>query len=436
MNAERLLELYDNISEAPDAIVRLRRFVLDLAVRGKLVEQDLSEPPQKVGSENNAYDAPYELPSNWRWMKIGDQLDLLNGMAFKPSDWAREGLRIVRIQNLNNPDAPYNLCNPAMARDRSLIENGSFLISWSGTPGTSFGAFIWDRGPAVLNQHIFRCDFRTDAYTSEFLRLAINGRLDEMIEKAHGGVGLRHITKGKLQAMLIAVPPLAEQHRIVAKVDKLMALCDGLEEARKAREEVRDRLTSASLARLTAPETTEEDFPAHAAFALNALPALTARPNQIKSFRQTILNLAVRGKLVKQKPADTSAAELIKTIDNERDFLLLNGEISKQKPLPPVEPKDIPFAVPNGWTWCRLGELVLASDAGWSPRTESHARRGDAWGVLKVSAVSWNNFDPEANKQVLPGTEPRLQAQVRKKRFFDFTRKYSGTSGTCGARHR
>lgn len=317
MNAEGLLKVYQQISEAPDAVGRLRSFILELAVRGKLLPQELSEIAQDVGICGSASEAPYELPSSWRWMKIGDQLNLLNGMAFKPTDWISEGLRIVRIQNLNNPNAPYNHCAPDMARDRSLIDDGSFLISWSGTPGTSFGAFIWDRGPAVLNQHIFRCDFQTEAYEAEFLKLAINGRLDEMIEKAHGGVGLRHITKGKLQAMLIAVPPLAEQHRIVAKVDELMGLCDRLEAARVAREEVRDKLTAASLARLAAPDAGSTDTPdqnievseatgttpaaiafhTHARFALDTLPALTSRPDQIKTLRQTILNLAVRGKL-------------------------------------------------------------------------------------------------------------------------------------------
>jgi type I restriction enzyme S subunit len=91
------------------------------------------------------------------------------------------------------------------------------------------------------------------------------------------------------------LPPLAEQHRIVAKVDVLMALCDRLAAARTAREATRDRLTVASLARLNVPDP--ETFPADARFALDALPALTARPDQIKRLRQTILNLAVRGKL-------------------------------------------------------------------------------------------------------------------------------------------
>lgn len=295
MNAERLLAHYAEIAEAPDAVATLRRFVLELAVRGKLVPQDPREEPPRHGGVPDDTSAPYGLPANWRWMAIGDQLELLNGMAFKPTDWVKSGLRIVRIQNLNNPAAPFNFCAPEMARERSLIDTGAFLISWSGTPGTSFGAFIWDRGPAVLNQHIFRCDFKTNAFDSKYLRIAINGRLDEMIAKAHGGVGLQHITKGKLQALLIALPPLHEQHRIVAKVDELMAFCDELEAAQTAREATRDRLAAASLARLNAPAP--ETFQADAHFALDALPALTARPNQLRELRNTIMSLAVRGGL-------------------------------------------------------------------------------------------------------------------------------------------
>ena len=372
-SSARLLELYGRISDAEDAIPRLRRLVLDLAVRGKLVEQDAHDKPEDftpsdksgktLGSRASSKKVtpsvePYSLPKMWKWVEIGDQLDLLNGMAFKPSDWASDGLRIVRIQNLNRQDAPFNYCDPNFARERSLIDDGSFLISWSGTPGTSFGAFIWDRGPAVLNQHIFRCDFKTEAFTPKYLRLAINGRLDEMIEKAHGGVGLQHITKGKLEAMLIGLPPLAEQHRIVAKVDKLMALCDQLEQARAGREAVRDRLTTASLARLTAPETDAEAFQSHARFALQSLPTLTTRPDQIKTLRQTILNLAVRGRLVAQDAADEPAAELLARIALEKSRLVKAGEIKKSKSLPPIEIGDAPFIFPAGWHLTRLGTVI------------------------------------------------------------------------------
>jgi len=154
---------------------------------------------------------------------------MINGRAFKPTEWLAGGLPIVRIQNLNNPQAPFNFCDPETIEDRHLIRDDEFLISWSVTPGTSFGAFIWKRGLAALNQHIFRCIQVGDAFWPEFLRLAINSQWDVLIGKAQGGVGLQHVTKGTLESLPLPLPPLSEQHRIVAKVDELMALCDQLE---------------------------------------------------------------------------------------------------------------------------------------------------------------------------------------------------------------
>ena len=221
------------IAEAPGGIERLRELVLQLAVRGKLVPQDLEEEPASQLLERiqlEAKDAPksrvsveYEpdiisdIPSTWESVSIGDAMALVNGRAFKPGEWSTTGIPIVRIQNLNDPSAPYNYCNFSVA-EKFYIDTGDLLLSWSGTPGTSFGAYIWNGGRAVLNQHIFRCEPRGEAFFVPYLRLAINSRLSTMIERAHGGVGLRHITKGKLQSLLLALPPLAEQHRIVAKV--------------------------------------------------------------------------------------------------------------------------------------------------------------------------------------------------------------------------
>lgn len=372
MNAERFLAYYDQIADTPDAIGRMRRFILDLAVRGKLVPQDRSDPAAVGFRRPTDPAAPFELPDNWKWIEIGEQLNLFNGMAFKPTDWMASGLKIVRIQNLNNLVATFNFCNPAIARATALIDDGSFLISWSGTPGTSFGAFIWCRGPAVLNQHIFRCDFKTKSFSAGFLRLAINGRLDEMIAKAHGGVGLQHITKGKLEALLIPLPPLAEQHHIVARVDELMGLCDRLEAAQANRETVRDRLAAASLNRLSAskiavptagasPEPQVNHTSAdHARLVFDALPALTARPDQIKALRQTILNLAVHGKLVPQDAKDVSAPELLDQIANKKADLLRSGfpNINEARTqMKKIAEQSVPGGLeilPPGWIWATL----------------------------------------------------------------------------------
>ena len=229
------------VSGAPNGIKHLRGLILELAVRGRLLGDD--ENATAIDCLPNT-DGPYVLPPTWRWVRLGDALEMINGRAFKPTDWVPAGLPIVRIQNLNRLAAEFNFCDESTVADRHILENGAFLISWSGTPGTSFGAFIWTRGRAALNQHIFRCKQRRPAFFEQFLRIAINTRLDELIAKAHGGVGLQHVTKGKLEALTLALPPLVEQHRIVAKVDELMALCDRLEAARAKREAARDRLVA------------------------------------------------------------------------------------------------------------------------------------------------------------------------------------------------
>lgn len=409
MNADRLLAQYERIADAPGAVVRLRRFILDLAVRGKLVRQDLREEPEMKSGGTTAPVGPFELPSNWRWIRIGDQLDLLNGMAFKPTDWLGSGLRIVRIQNLNNAAAPFNFCDPATARERSLIDDGAFLISWSGTPGTSFGAFIWDRGPAVLNQHIFRCDFKTRAFAAPYLRLSINGRLDEMIAKAHGGVGLQHITKGKLEALLISLPPLAEQKRIVAKVDELMALCDQLDNARAEREATRDRVTAVGLTRLNVPDP--ETFQDNVRFSLNVLPAMTTRSDQIKELRQTILNLAMRGKLVPQDPKDESALELLKRVADERADLVKRKEIRREEPLDPLPEGSLPFEIPVQWVWARIGDAVLFTQYGTSQKSHP-AEKGVpvlAMGNIQDGSVVWNN------EKKIPETSEELPALYLRK---------------------
>jgi type I restriction enzyme S subunit len=146
---------------------------------------------------------------------LGELCRLLNGRAFKPSEWGSEGLPIVRIQNLNDPRKPFNFFKGQVSENH-LIDTGAILLSWSGTPGTSFGCFRWTRGPSVVNQHIFKVIIDETLIDGDYFIEAVNSRLEEMIGKAHGGVGLRHITKSKLEAIQLPLPTITEQRRIVA----------------------------------------------------------------------------------------------------------------------------------------------------------------------------------------------------------------------------
>ena len=154
------------------------------------------------------------IPEGWQKMNIGEACTLVNGRAFKPSDWTKTGTPIVRIQNLNDPNAEFNYCSGDV-EDKFWIDTGTLLFAWSGTPGTSFGAFIWAGGKAVLNQHIFQV-YPCAEISKQFLKCSFEGHMDEIIERAHGGVGLRHITKQELERIELLVPPMAVQDDFVA----------------------------------------------------------------------------------------------------------------------------------------------------------------------------------------------------------------------------
>ena len=170
-------------------------------------------------------------------VKLGEICDLVNGKAFKPSDWSASGTPIIRIQNLNGSEKPFNYWSGTLDR-QVRVNAGDVLLAWSGTPGTSFGVHIWDRMPAILNQHIFRVDLDRKRIGRRWFKYAVNSRLDQLIAKAHGGVGLQHVTRGMVDELEIPLPPLDEQRRIAAILDE----ADALRRKRKRAIELLDSL--------------------------------------------------------------------------------------------------------------------------------------------------------------------------------------------------
>ncbi|MFN6353719.1 MAG: restriction endonuclease subunit S, partial [Cyanobacteriota bacterium] len=198
-----------------------------------------------------------ELPVGWVEVPIGDLCELRNGRAFKPVEWTDEGLPIVRIQNLNNRQAKFNHFQGEVDANH-LLSGGELLFAWSGTPGTSFGAHIWEGGKAALNQHIFRVDFDEGSLQKDFFRYAINQKLNDLIDIAHGGVGLRHVTKGKFEQTEVCLPPLNEQRRIAAKLDTTLASVDACRQRLDGVAELLKRFRQAVLAAATSGELTRE----------------------------------------------------------------------------------------------------------------------------------------------------------------------------------
>lgn len=160
------------------------------------------------------------MKQGWEIKKLGEVATYVNGYAFKPEHWGETGMPIIRIQNLNNPNAEYNYCN-ADIPEKFVVENGDILISWS----ASLGVYEWNRGKAYLNQHIFKVVFNKVEINKYFLKYAVNAKLNDMLKDAHGAT-MKHIVKGDFDNTIIPYPPIEEQERIVAELDCLSGVIE------------------------------------------------------------------------------------------------------------------------------------------------------------------------------------------------------------------
>lgn len=396
MDTPELLTHFNRLADAPGAIPRLRRLVLDLAVRGKLVAQDPGDEP--VNAKEDGSIKPFPIPVRWRWCQLGAIALVARGGSPRPINAylteEPDGIPWIKIGDATRGetfiDSTAEKIKPSGLAKSRLVEPGDLLLSNSMSFGfpyiTNVRGCIHD-GWLVIRA---KMEFVDKIYLH---RLFLSSHAVGTFSIAAAGAVVQNLNADKVRQLLVPLPPLAEQHRIVAKVDELMGLLDQIEARQTAREATRRQLTAASLARLSTSDTSPDELRDHARFLLDYLPAHTTRRDQIKQLRQTILNLAVRGRLVPQfTHEDFDESTVTRRVD-------------------------APFSLPESWRWGRLGDFVTASDSGWSPRTESHPREGNNWGVVKVSAVSWGEFRAHENKQLLPGTHPPLQATIRRGDF-------------------
>ncbi|GAB9084451.1 restriction endonuclease subunit S [Bradyrhizobium diazoefficiens] len=340
MNAERLLVHYGQVADAPYAVARLRRFILDLAVRGKLVAQDSNDEPslelmRRAAKEN--WDQA-DLPHGWFRARIGAVLEFQYGKGLKASERFDQG-----------PVPVFGSNGVVGFTEEPLTVRPSIIVGRKG----SAGALNLCDGPSWTTDVAYFVE-APSFFNIQFL-LNVLTALD--LDKLGKGVK-PGLSRSEAYDQIIAIPPLSEQHRIVAKLDELMGLCDRLEAARVSREMVRDGFAAASLARLDPPVS--DTFQADVHFALDALPALTARPDQIKQIRQTILNLALRGKLVPQQGSDEPASDLLNRIEEKRAKLLKSGYPNPEEARTQIKKlteQSVPGgldALPIGWVWATL----------------------------------------------------------------------------------
>ena len=399
MNATQLLEHFDRLAEAPNAVPRLRRFILDLAVRGKLVEQDAGDEPavellkrireEKLRLANeglakkekpllavDSEEHPFSIPNSWRWVRLQDITSYIQ-RGKSPNYAASDGVPVVSQKCVQWRGLDLNSARLITRESLGKYEPVRFLqdqdLLWNSTGTGTIGRVVRVISPPknlVCDSHVtvVRCALANSEYVRSWL--ATDHVYGSIEDRAAGATNQVELNSSMAAQQVVPIPPLAEQDRIVAKVDELMALCDQLEAAQQERERRRDRLAAASLQRLNQPaaDTTPEAQREHARFHLHHLPHLTVRPEHIKAMRQTILNFAVQGRLLVHDQGDPSTRSM-----RVADVALqqMSDEIHGDP-----EVLGIRFCLPVGWLWRTGDQVADFVDPQPSHRTPSEVMDG------------------------------------------------------------
>jgi len=298
-------------------VKKLRELILELAVRGLLVPQDLNDEPasellKKIAAEKaklvkegklksekalpSVEEEPkhFQIPKGWAWARVNDTGQYINGLAFKQSDWGSSGRPIIRIQNLSGRNEEFNRTERTVD-ELFLVYKGDLLVSWSAT----LDVFVWEKDEiGVLNQHIFKV-IPIGCLHKDYLFWLLKAAIKEMeaSEHAHGLV-MTHINRGPFLAHLIALPPVEEQKRITQKLQELMSLCDHLEQQTDASFNMHQSLVETLLNALTSATDHAQFASAWQRMAAH-FDMLFITQESIDQLKQAILYLAVDGMLVK-----------------------------------------------------------------------------------------------------------------------------------------
>ena len=366
---------------------KLRELILELAVRGKLVAQDADDEPasqllkhiqaekakliaegklkkEKPLAPISEGEKPFELPETWVWSRLAEIGSTQTGTTPSKSDLNAFGNDVPFIKPGDIYPNFVDYENEGLSKEGALngrvAETGSLLMVCIGTIGK---CNIIERDCSFNQQINSITPYQID---SKYLLIAARSNyFQSECWSNSSSTTLPILNKGKWEQIGLPIPPLSEQHRIVAKVDELMALCDQLEQQHSNAQEAHETLVSQLLATLTQSQNAAE-FNANWQRIYAHFDVLFSTEASIDALKQTLLQLAVMGKLVPQNPNDEPASELLKRIQAEKTKLIAEGKLKKEKPLSPIDEDEKPFELPKGWEWVRLSDISTYIQYGYT----------------------------------------------------------------------
>ena len=392
-------------------IKKLRELILELAVRGKLVPQDPNDEPasellkriaaekaelvkqgkikkQKPLPEISEDEKPFELPKGWEWVRLGE---LFNSIASggtpsksNPDFWNGD-IPWASVKDLGKEKyiakTQDYISHQGLDAGSKLADEGDILICTR----MGLGKIGIASCPVAFNQDLKSVKLTSgvslDFFFNTYSTVKIKGT----------GTTVEGIKQEQLINYVIGLPSGNEQHQIVEKVDELMSLCDQLEQQSLTSLDAHQQLVETLLSMLTDSQNAEELAENWARISQH-FDTLFNTEASIEALKQTILQLAVMGKLVPQDPNDEPASELLKRIDQEKAQLVKEGRIKKQKPLPPISDDEKPFELPEGWEWCRLETITELITKGSSPKWQGVSYTDNPNDVLFITSENVGSF--------------------------------------------
>ena len=432
-----LLSNLDILATAPGGVARLRELILTLAVQGKLVPQDPADAPagvllQKIRAEKDRLIAegkskrdkplaamaeeekPFALQQGWEWVRLGQMTEIKGGKRLPAGHTFTDGKTphaYIQVTNMKagtiaTEHLKYLKPETHAAIRNYTISDADLYITIAGTIG-QVGEVPSECHLMNLTENAAKIVFRF--LNKRWLREVLNSSIcqsqfaEKTVQQAQPKLALHRIADS-----LIPLPPLAEQSRIVTRVEELMRLCDALEAKGRLEAAQHAQLVSTLLGTLTASATPEE-LADHWQRVAQHFDLLAGRPEAIDALEQTLLQLAVRGLLVPQDPTDEPASVLLARIRTEKDRLIAKGKIKRDKPLPPITDEEKPFELPMGWEWVRFDELT-------------HPQKPIAYGVLvpgpdvatgvpfvRIADLSLVNPPEKPEKTISPEVDAQFQ---------------------------
>ncbi len=380
-----ILENFDTIFKNENSLETLNKIILDLAVKGKLVPQNENDEPagkllkriqaekerlikekiikkEKPLPEITEEEIPFDIPKNWEWVRLGQVIKIARGGSPRPINSFltndKDGINWIKIGDTEKNSKYINSSKEKIIKEgiknSRYVKKGDFLL----TNSMSFGRpYILNINGCIHDGWLVISEYKKN-YDKDFLyhMLSSNFTYSQFSNVVSGSV-VKNLNTEKVINSIFPLPPLEEQKRIVEKVEKLQELIKNLKEIYSSDEKNRNNFKKSLLTEI---EKSSDDTKLlnNLELVFNNFDKIVKTKEDIKDIRNLILSLAIKGKLVPQNENDEPAGELLKRIQAEKERLIKEKIIKKEKPLPEIIEEEIPFDIPKNWEWVRLRDIA------------------------------------------------------------------------------